>query len=641
MGLYCKINIVLFYLCFYLIYLITKKENKKENFILISIKRYKRYFKIIFTRKVIVIIVVFSIISNSIFLFQNNKYQKVYRDLENKEIEFQGIIGRLNNGKYNFKVTKGKYKNLSFYLKTSNNNVIKNLKLGDKIIIKGAYEVPAGKTNYKGFDYQNYLKTLKIYGTIKVNKISILNINKKNVILKLIYNLYLIINNRIESLNLNNNEKEILKGMIIGDKQNISKEVKDDFAQSNISYILAISGMHIWYLSFCVGFIINKVIGKHYAKPVTSIIILIYIAIVNFIPSVVRAGVTAIITIMSNFFYRKNDIFEALSLSIFIVLIYNPYLLFNVGLQLSFAGTIGIIVISPILNKGISEYLEKINNKAIRKNKKKIRKIIKILKNKFFVVLQKDFIATISAYFLVMPIILLNYHVISITSLFVSSIASFLVGPIIIFGFLTIIFKLEVCDVILEILIKILVKISNFGSNIFLNQIYFITPSLVAILIYYVLFFILIFIFKIYLEKNPNAFYKRIKNLISLIKFKIKLNRKKLISLILIIIMFISLYIFIPKNLKIYFIDVGQGDSILIVTPKNKTILIDGGGTELKDFNVGEKTLLPYLLNRKITKIDYAIISHFDTDHCQRYFIHNGKYKSEKRINFKTKRRFY
>ena len=60
-------------------------------------------------------------------------------------------------------------------------------------------------------------------------------------------------------------------------------------------------------------------------------------------------------------------------------------------------------------------------------------------------------------------------------------------------------------------------------------------------------------------------------------------------------------------------IDVGQGESTLIVTPYNKTILIDGGGSETDD--VGKNTLLPYLLDRKITKIDYVIISHFDTDH--------------------------
>lgn len=73
----------------------------------------------------------------------------------------------------------------------------------------------------------------------------------------------------------------------------------------------------------------------------------------------------------------------------------------------------------------------------------------------------------------------------------------------------------------------------------------------------------------------------------------------------------------VPKNLKIYFVDVGQGDSTLIITPLNKKILIDGGGTEFGDYNVGEKTLMPYLLARRIRKIDYIVISHFDTDHCQ------------------------
>lgn len=60
-----------------------------------------------------------------------------------------------------------------------------------------------------------------------------------------------------------------------------------------------------------------------------------------------------------------------------------------------------------------------------------------------------------------------------------------------------------------------------------------------------------------------------------------------------------------------------SGDSCLIVTPKNKKILIDGGGSERGSSNIGEKTLLPYLLNRKVNKLDYAIISHFDSDHCE------------------------
>lgn len=63
-------------------------------------------------------------------------------------------------------------------------------------------------------------------------------------------------------------------------------------------------------------------------------------------------------------------------------------------------------------------------------------------------------------------------------------------------------------------------------------------------------------------------------------------------------------------------IDVGQGDSTLITTQFNKKILIDGGGSEFgSTFDVGEKTLLPYLLKKKIHKLDYVIISHFDSDH--------------------------
>ena len=60
-------------------------------------------------------------------------------------------------------------------------------------------------------------------------------------------------------------------------------------------------------------------------------------------------------------------------------------------------------------------------------------------------------------------------------------------------------------------------------------------------------------------------------------------------------------------------IDVGQGDSTLIVTPNDKKILIDGGGSSTYD--VGKNTLIPYLLDRKIKEIDYVIISHFDQDH--------------------------
>lgn len=85
----------------------------------------------------------------------------------------------------------------------------------------------------------------------------------------------------------------------------------------------------------------------------------------------------------------------------------------------------------------------------------------------------------------------------------------------------------------------------------------------------------------------------------------------------IVLVFYISLDFTSYSRLSIYFVNVGQGDCTLICTPTNKTILIDGGGSETGSFDVGEKVLLPYLLDRKITRIDYMMISHFDTDHVE------------------------
>ena len=296
-------------------------------------------------------------------------------------------------------------------------------------------------------------------------------------------------------------------------------------------------------------------------------------------------------------------------LSLFVILIYNPFLIQNVGLQLSFAGTVGIILISKNLNKLIDDYLNKENKRAIRRNNKKLKKLLKILNTKFMKAFQNAIIVTISASIVVAPIILINFNKVSITSLIISVITSFIIGPIVILGIFFIIFKINLILRLLSIFLKILIAIVNFGKNMPLNQIYLITPNIIQVIIYYLFIFLINSIIKIKLEKNKSNSQIRFKNLLSLAKYKAKLNKKRLISLFLILSILCSLIQIVPKNLKIYFIDVGQGDCTLIVTPQNKTILIEEG------IDVGKKILVPYLLNRKIMKIDYLINSHTDMDH--------------------------
>ena len=121
---------------------------------------------------------------------------------------------------------------------------------------------------------------------------------------------------------------------------------------------------------------------------------------------------------------------------------------------------------------------------------------------------------------------------------------------------------------------------------------------------------------------------RRQRNLIAYAKIKVRENKKRLKQIIVVIFISILIINVVPKNLKIHFIDVGQGDSCLIVTPHNKTILIDGGGSSLSSFDVGKNTLIPYILDRGFTKIDVVIISHFDSDHVGRNTFFNGRIES-------------
>lgn len=589
MGLYCKISIVPFYVFLYLIYLIFREEKNNTTFKLFSFKRYFRYVKIIFNKKVTRIIIIFSIISNTVVLFQNYKYENLYKNLNDKNCRFNGIVVSIQKDKYKVKIINEKYKNTYIYIYL--NNEI-NIEYGDKIAFEGDFSSPKKNSNYKGFNYNNYLRTLKIYGTVNIDNIKVVAKNKGNIIFKHTNKISIKIKEKIEKAKiLGVNEKAILKGILVGDKNDISEDILNDFSKSNISYILAISGMHISYMILLSSLFFNKLIGKHYSKIITSMLIFVYMCIVNFTPSVVRAGVTGIIFIMSNFFYRKNDIWESLGVALFIILLYNPFLILDVGLQLSFAGTIGIVIFQRTLKKWVKYILDRNLRRAIRKSKRFSKFIIEIVNSKIGKLWQDVVIVTFSATLAVTPIAVVNFNKISITSLLISILTSFIIGPIVIFGLVFILIKIDIIEKLLSIFLKTLINIAKFGSQLPLNQIYFITPNILQIIIYYSFIFVINIIININLEKNSNMIQKRVKNIVSYAKYKIKSNKNRFISILLIISLLYSFILIIPKNLKIFFVDVMQGDCTLIVTPKNKSILIDGGGSENSEFNIRRKNI--------------------------------------------------
>ena len=439
---------------------------------------------------------------------------------------------------------------------------------------------------------------------IEVDKVEIESKNSLNPILMATNNIKLKIKN-------NSNQNNIYLGLILGDTSNIEDETKEEFRIASMAHILAISGMHISYLVIASTFIFNKIIGKRKAKIATSIVLVIYMLIVGFSPSVVRASLMAIILLFSFVFYRKNDLPTTIGISALIITIINPYSILDIGFQLSYIGAIGII----LFRRPILMLLNKIKIKD-RRIKYKIPKKIIFISEKL-----KELLSVIlSAQITILPINLYHFNLFSSYFIITNVLISLIIGPVFIISLIYTLVLLTnsklifIFEKILNIGIGAITQISKIPNYLLGSKIYFPTPKIYQIIIYYLGISILFYILTLKNAKKLNMSQIRVLNLIALLKYRYRqINKKKRRMVIIIFLIVYFVFSIIPKDLEINFIDVGQGDSTLITTPNNKKILIDGGGS--KNFDVGKYTLLPYILDKGYTNIDYAIISHFDEDH--------------------------
>ena len=615
MGLYFKRSIVFLYIpIIVIIYLIKMgKKNKKKKLKILNPKRYFRYFKLFINKQALIIIIIFSIISNSIVIYKNIEYEKSFKDeeiLEGTAVVVSQKEEKDYNYTYKIKLLKGKNKNKCLYLKIDKKQEV-NLEYGDKIFITGEFQEPQGMRNEGGFNYKEYLKSLNIYGSVKAKNIKVIEQNKGNIFMNFTYKISDEIKENIEEF-MGEKYSGLLIGLLLGDSSKIDENMEENFKITSLTHILAVSGAQVTYIIVAMYSLLKRKIGIQKTRVVIIASLIFYTALTGFSPSIVRAGIMGIILMISGLVFRKNDIINSIAISLFFMLVYNPFLLENVGLQLSYLGTIGIIG----FNKTIILILKNIQIRN-RKWKYKINRKLILLISKI-----KEILAvTMSASLAVVPVMIYHFNLFGTYFLITNLLASIIIGPITLLGTLLVIISFisiyiaKILSYILKFLIGILLFISSF-SKLPISKIYIPTPTIPFIIIIYLSLIISLFIYKVFHERNPNTTILRVRNLLALVKYKFKQNRDDVIKKIIIISIIISLcIIFIPRDLKINFVDVGQGDSTFIITPKNETILIDGGGSNTGSFDVGENTLLPYVLDKGYNKIDFMIISHFDSDH--------------------------
>lgn len=514
--------------------------------------------------KKIIVILICLIISIGYVSILENKYSKI-SDMPIKEMVT--IISDIQEKEYK-KVCTAKIvrNNKKILINIKMSQDIPSIKYGDSLYIEGEFKQPEEARNYKGYNYKQYLKTKKIIGTVELEKAKILKSSNGSFI----HNIQKYIKDTINGT-LTDEEGNLLLAILLGDKDKLSEDIQESFKTSNLSHMLAVSGAHVSYIILGLTYVLqNSIIGKKNEKIVCIIFLLFFMAITNFTPSVTRACIMAVLTLFSGIIYRKSDVYTNISVAALITLIFNPYNLLDLGFQLSYGGTIGIII-----------FIKRIQEK------KSNSKVINYIKQMALV--------SIYANIIIIPIMMYHFNTVSFTFIISNIMASPILGIIVITGFLFIIASITVkpltrlIAIFIKPILSILIKISQICSKLPFSNILVVTPYMFNVISYYA-----IILYCIKSKKN---------------------NKCKIIICLLIVLILINFIIYIfPQKLRIFFIDVGQGDSTLIITPDIKTVLVDGGGSD--SFDVGEKVLLPYLLDRRILKVDYVLISHFDTDHC-------------------------
>lgn len=497
-------------------------------------------------------------------------------------------------------------------IKDDKNEILKNKKVityidkentffaGDIIYIKGSFELPEEARNFYGFNNRNYLKQKEIYGNVEIENIEYIKCEKDfyYVLGKIKFSIL----TKIEKI-YKEKYKDVLGKVLFGLNGNIDEEITENFRDAGISHVLAISGLHITYVVLLISFILDRCIKNIKLKNICiSIFLFLFVILTGISPSCIRACLMTIMMIISKLIHRKNNIIISIIFSFLILILSNMYVIYNIGMWLSFFGTLGIVLFNKFL---------KLIFKLKMKNK--LSKVIDVI------------LVSFSAQILIWPIIMYVFNTTSLT-FFVSNIfVSILIGPIVLLGYISIIISYVFLPVsiiisfVVEILLELLFIIANICSKIPLSKIYIPGKNIIAIFLYYflILFYILLF------KKKKIVFLRNF----SLLKKKVFTEKVKkfIVVLMIVIFSFFSVFLFYNLNLedifynydlKIYLVDVGQGDCIIIQT-KNKNIIIDSGeGNSDNKYDYGKNVVFNHLLKIGITKIDYMIYSHMDSDHA-------------------------
>ncbi|MCZ8511135.1 DNA internalization-related competence protein ComEC/Rec2 [Paenibacillus filicis] len=497
---------------------------------------------------------------------------------------------------------------------------------GDRLELSGTLRAPEGARNFDGFDYRRYLRLQHIHWQLSIKGLSTVTAEKlgwRDVgfwnPLRHADRLRQQLGDRIERL-FPKEQSGFMKGLLIGMAEDFEPAQFDMFSKLGLTHIIAVSGLHVAVFLGCVLWVLRRVgLTKEKTLLICIGLMPLYIIATGALPSIIRAGVMSMIGLYAAYRGKlKDGLHVALGAGV-LILFWDPYFMLNVSFQLSYLVTLGLIVGVPRVSR------------LIPVRQAKLRDALSI---------------ALVAQFMSFPLTIYYFNQFSFLSLeanllMVPAFSAFTmpVGMIALFAGMV---WLPAGSVIAWVVAK--------GNALFFwaiglmgrwdtFQTIWPSPNGLWIVVYYSLAAILVYSLTVWRKTRDEARSPKAgPNLLTAGEEIVQHRLRTLTIGGLLPLSGLGLCIWLaygyapemgrPQGGQVQFIDVGQGDSILIRSPAaGKVMLIDGGGTvtfrkpgeewkQRRDpYEVGKKLLVPLLKKRGVQRIDYLLLTHQDADH--------------------------
>ncbi len=508
---------------------------------------------------------------------------------------------------------------------------------GDNVRLAGELARPAGASNSGGFNYRRYLESSQhVHWLLKVTGIGAVQAAPgpgwtAAAVLGRVDAARDWLGARMDQL-YPADQSGYMKGLVLGIREDLDPDQFQQFSRLGLTHILAISGLHVAVFVYALGAVLRLLRLTRERLLLTLIAAVpFYVLLSGSSPSVVRAGLMTMLALLAARMDKLKDGLHLLAAAAVAMLIWNPSFIQDVGFQLSFAVTAGLILFVPPVRRAMPNW-------------RKGKSLLDLL------------VVTVVAQAVSFPLTIYyfnQFHLLSIpANLILVPFISFIVMPIgavaLIFGLLWPLGGQMLAAVSVYANEWTFFLVSWLGEMDAVRTIWA-TPPLWWIAAWYLALAVLCR----RLPAAPAAVPKEndetlplqetaagmerdaapIWELLEERKLPVWRRRSTGLSLALVVGAALLFYAYFPDLLKrtadIDVLDVGQGDSIFIRTPQGKRILIDGGGTlsfrkageEWKQrsdpFEVGSKVIVPLLMKRGVHSLDLLVISHLDSDHIR------------------------